>query len=148
MSDTSDDEVSVVLRVAHASLDLDACRKWLPSGQIARVWRLGETNRRGMVNATSGFTLDLAEGVAHGSVVRDAVDAFLELAEPIAELIRGGADAQVDFGLFVDVNGEPFNLCLPPAVLAVFERAGVTVIVSGYPCSDEDDADEDSAREQ
>jgi hypothetical protein len=133
---------SVVLRVSHAQLDLDACLSWLPSSKITSVWRRGERDRRGKIIDTSGFNVDLAEGTAHGSVVQDAVAAFLELAEPVAELIRGGADATIDFGLFLDVNGGSMSLRLAPAAAAVFERAGVTMVFRAYPTSS-DEGDED-----
>jgi hypothetical protein len=128
---------SVVLRVSQEQLDLDACMTWLPSSRIDRVWRAGERHRRG-VHDRSGFSVSLAEGPARGSVVQDAVDAFLELAEPVAELVRGGADAEVDFGLFV-TSGGSLSLSFAPAAAAVFERAGVTLVVSAYPTSDDDE---------
>ena len=46
------------------------------------------------VHDRSGFSVSLAEGLAGGSIVQDAVDAFLELAEPVAKLVRGGANAE------------------------------------------------------
>jgi hypothetical protein len=140
-----DDQIdtSVVLRVSHAQLDLDACLRWLPSSKLIRVWRSGEKHRRGDHEA-SGFAVDLAEGPARGSVVQDAVDAFLELAGPVAELVRGGAHAAVDFGLFLDARGGG-SLCLSfaPVAAAVFERAGVTLQISAYPTSGDGDDDDD-----
>jgi hypothetical protein len=95
---------TAVLRVSHAQLDLDACLTWLPSNQLDRVWRAGESFRRGKVHDTSGFSVMLVEGLARGSVVQDAVNVFLKLEEPVADLVRGGAAAEVDFGLLLDVS--------------------------------------------
>jgi hypothetical protein len=131
-----DANTSVVLRVAQAELDLEACLTWLPSSRLDRVWRAGERHRRG-IHDTSGFSVSLAEGLARGSVVQDAVNAFLELAEPVAELVRGGAEAEVDFGLFVTGDGS-LSLSFAPAAAAVFERAGVTLVISAYPTSDDE----------
>jgi hypothetical protein len=127
---------SVVLRGAQAKLDLEACLTWLPSSRLDRVWRAGERHRRG-IHDTSGFSVSLAEGLARGSVVQDAVHAFLELAEPVAELVLGGAEAEVDFGLFV-TGGGSLSLSFAPAAAAVFERAGVTLVISAYPTSDDE----------
>jgi hypothetical protein len=80
--------------------------------------------------------------MARGSVVQDAVNAFLELAAPVAELVRGGAHAEVDFGLFV-VSVGAVSLRLEPAATAVFERAGVALVISAYPTSEDDEDDED-----
>jgi len=130
---------TVVLRVSHARLDLDACLTWLPSSRLDRVWRAGERYLRDKVHDTSGFSVLLAEGLARGSVVQDAVDAFLVLAEPIAELMRGGAAGEVDFGLLLDESSGVLSLRLAPAAAAVFERAGVTLVVSAYPTSGDED---------
>jgi hypothetical protein len=133
---------SVVLSVSHPQLDLDACLTWLPSSKLACVWRPGERDFRGKVIDTAGFNVELAEGMASGSVVQDAVAAFIELAERVAQLIRGGADAIVDFGLFPGVNDGPLSLTLAPDAAAVFERAGVTIVFKAYPPGlDEDDED-------
>lgn len=130
---------TVVLRVSHAQLDLDACLTWLPSSKLDRVWRIGERHLRDKVHDTSGFSVLLAEGLARGSVVQDAVDAFVELAQRVAELVRGGAACEVDFGLFVDGSSGALSLRLAPATAAVFERAGVTLVVSAYPTSGDED---------
>lgn len=137
-------EISAVLRVRHAGLDLDACLPWLPPSRLDHVWRVGEKGLLNRVHETSGFNLHLAEGPAGGSVVQDAVAAFRELAEPVAALVRGGAHAEVDFGLFLDVNGvTPLSVWLEPAAAAAFERAGVTITVTAYPCSDDDKGEDE-----
>lgn len=59
-------DTSVVLRVSHAQLDLDACLTRLPRSKLIRVWRSGERHRRG-VHDESGFAVDLGEGLAQGS---------------------------------------------------------------------------------
>jgi hypothetical protein len=130
---------TAVLRVSDAQLDLDACLSWLPSNNLDRVWRAGESYRCGQVHDTSGFSVMLAEGLARGPVVQDAVNAFLNLEERVAELVSGGAAAEVDFGLLLDVSGGALSLRLPPAAAVVFERAGVTIVVSAYPTSGDED---------
>lgn len=132
---------SVVLRVHVGPLDLDVCLARL-SSEPDKVWRVGEKGLRGKLHQTSGFSVHLADGMARESVVQDAVVAFRELAEPIAQIVQGGGTAEADFGLFVS-GWQPVSLCFEPAATALFERAGVTLRVSAYPCSDDEDDDEE-----
>lgn len=142
-------DTDVVLRLYGEQLDVDACLTWLPASKVAQAWRKGES-RRGKRSETSGCNVVLAEGMARESVVQGAARAFSELAEPISELVRSGAEALADFGLYVEIGGEPFPLSLPPEVMALFARAGVIIGVSAYPrpaeggeLDGEDDDDEE-----
>lgn len=124
-------DTDVVLRLYGEQLDVDACLAWLPAGKVAQVWRKGEI-RRGKPSDSSGCNVVLAEGMTRESVVQDAARAFSELAEPISELVRSGAEALVDFGLYVEIGGEPFPLSLPPEVMALFARAAVTIEMQAH----------------
>jgi len=137
-------DTSVVLRVSHAKLDLDACLARLPANKVDSVWRAGERGLLNTVYKTSGFNLHLTDGHSGGTVVQDAVEAFRDLAEAVSEIVRSGADAEVDFGLFLDVAATAtLSVRIEPAAAAVFERAGVTIKVTAYPCSSDDENDSD-----
>ena len=96
------------------------------------------------MKGAEGLGLDAKDvkDVEDTSVVLRVSQAQLDLEAcltwPVAELVRDGAAAEVDFGLFV-TSGGSLSLSFTPAAAAVFERVGVTLVVRAYPTSDDDD---------
>jgi hypothetical protein len=130
--------VIVVLRVQGPQLDLDQCLKWIPETSIEAQWRVGSKRIGGKVNTTSGFTLLLGEGENHRRALEAAIAAFHRVAARVAELIQSGASAEVDCGLMVTAGGSQ-SVEFAPEFLRALEQAGVSLVVSAYPCSDSDD---------
>ena len=136
--------MTAVLRVDGPELDVEECRKWLPEGSLECVWQVGEKSRRGEVRTTSGFNLVLSESENPRELVRETLRVFAVVAGRVADLVRGGATAEIDFALFVTARG-PESLILGPEVLRRIEQHGVGVTVSAYPCSEDDDEDDDDS---
>lgn len=127
--------ISAVLRVGGAHLDVDDCLRWLPEEKVDAVWRAGEPHPRRGVRAESGFNLLLAEGDDAGRVADEAARAFAAIASRIEELIRAGASAEVDFGLFIS-EGRDVSIRFEPQIVHAFAQRFVTILVSAYTCSD------------
>lgn len=129
--------MTAVLRVG-GLIDIDKCLVALPQGRVEHVRRAGTLNRRGEVHTTSGFNFLLSEVEHAPELVKEAMETFSQVASQIDRLIRSGATAEVDFALFIRAGGSR-SIRIDPSVLAAFAQHGVSVVVSAYPCSDEDE---------
>jgi len=135
--------MTAVLRVSGPNLDLDACLGWLAEDRLEQAWRSGEIDRRGRVNSDSGFCLLLSDSEEKSQVVQEAAKEFARVAEQVGVLIRDGASGEIDFALFV-YAAQMASIALEPTVLQEIGRYGVAIVVSAYPCAEEDeDEDED-----
>lgn len=128
-----------VLRVSSPDLNVDEflARHDLP---VDRVWRRGESRRRGGVQDDSGFNLTIAD-VTSLDTLGQEVSSFLEGSRSMrASLAAAGAHAELDVGLMVFAV-TPTSVGFSPQLLAALATEGITLRVTGYPCSEED-ADE------
>lgn len=82
----------------------------------------------------------LSESDSEQEVVSDTATALVRIAAPLAELIRGGASAQVDIALFVTAS-EPRSISFGASILRAMSQAEVEVTVSAYPTSEREDAE-------
>lgn len=126
-----------VLRVSGPGIDIDECLRWLPEERLEHVWRVGEQELQGGKNADSGFNLLLTESEHVQDGIREAADVFQEMSPRVRELIRDGASADVDFGLFVGAM-EMCSIAVPASFLAMLSESGVGLVVSAYPVDDGD----------
>lgn len=130
--------MTAVLRASGPHLDVDRSLAWLPADRLEKVWHVGDKRHLGKVATTSGFNFLLSDAEDREQLVREAVTTFLTVAEHVAELIRAGATAEIDFALFVDANGSK-SIAFEPATLRAIEQHGVRVVVSAYPAVGNDD---------
>jgi hypothetical protein len=126
----------VVLNASGADLDVD--RFVAQHGlEVANVWRRGEANRRG-VHQNSGFTLDVGEASSPADLL-NGIEGFLEESASLRRaLVDAGSDVWLSIGLMVYAMS-PRTFSLPPALIQTLGAAGITLSVTGYPCSDDDD---------
>jgi len=102
------------------------------------VWRRGEERRRGAIQENSGFNLLVAECSSHGELAQ-ALHEFLHLhSGAVADFARAGIAAELDIGLMVYPFGST-GFQLPPALMADIAGAGLSLRISCYPCSDDED---------
>jgi hypothetical protein len=128
-----------VLRVSGPDLDVDEflSRHDLP---VDRIWRRGESRRRGGVHDDSGFNLTIAE-VTSLETLGQELSSFLEGSRAMrASLAAAGAHADLDVGLMVFAV-TPTSVDFSPRLLAALATEGIALRVTGYPCSEEE-ADE------
>ena len=128
-----------VLRVSGPDLNVD---EFLSRHDLTvdRVWRRGEGRRRGGVQNDSGFNLTIAD-VASLETLGQEISSFLEGSRSVrAHLAATGAHAELDVGLMV-LPVTPTSVCFSPQLLAALATEGITLRVTGYPCSEEE-ADE------
>jgi hypothetical protein len=129
---------TAVLRVSGPELDLDKCLKWIPHASLELSWRVGEKKRNGEIRTTSGFNLLLGDGKDSSKVVEDTMKAFRIVASPLGQVVRSGASAEIDFALYIQ-RFQDQSILLPPEFMILVAEHAVSVIISGYPCSDEED---------
>ena len=126
-----------VWRVSAPDLDVDAFLSRFPELQgKARGWRQGAQGLGGMFNASSGFTLSLADTDSF----REALDAardFFTTRAPLLEALRElGASSLLDVGLVVHAPEDERwvrNLRLTAGDLDWLARAGVDFELTLYP---------------
>lgn len=128
----------IVLRAAGAVFDVDRCLVWLPPQMRPQVWHAGERDVLRRTLDTSGFSVSLAEDEHARTALKLAYENLDALSSNLEELIADGVDVWVDFGLFV-YSSTPQTLAIPRQLLAKLVSLGVSVVVSAYPCSDDDD---------
>jgi hypothetical protein len=134
--------MSAVLRVAVAEVDgVDAWLARFSAVNIERAWRAGERDLRGRVSSTSGVIIVLSEAEDGRALVREAATAFADLAPLLAEMVREGATAEIDFALFVSGAGSR-SIAFEPATVRLIQECGVRIVVSAYPCAEDDDAEQ------
>jgi hypothetical protein len=133
--------MSAVLRVGGALLDVDRCLEWISEDKLEKVWRVGERGHLGKVKTTSGFSLLLSGAEDGQHVVREAVAAFLGVAQQVGDLVRAGATGEIDFALFVSAKRSR-SIVFEPSILRVIEQYGVKIVVSAYPVAEDDSDDE------
>jgi hypothetical protein len=127
----------VVLRASGSNLDLDACLTWLPSGRVEAAWRSGEV-RRGKAALDSGFNLLLADD-DHADQALAAAQRELEgIQEKVKLLARAGVGISVDIGLEVS-STVPRSVSLSQDFIRAVMESGVKLVISAYPCSDDDE---------
>lgn len=124
-----------VLRVWGPMLDVDGGLRAFSHKNVQQVWRVGEVDRRGRVQSSSGFTILLCESESEQQIVERAANELAALAISVAEMTSSGARAQVDFALFVP-SSEPRSITFESAVLQAMAQVGVSIVVSAYPSSD------------
>ena len=127
--------IVAVLRVQGRTLSVDLCLNWIPEDRLQRVWRVGEMRLGGRISEASGFTLHLSEGDDGRQVVEDSLAALQPIASRLAELVDGGATAEIDLGLMVQADA-PLSVEISPSYLQVLERCKIGIRVSAYPSSD------------
>lgn len=121
-----------VLVVSGKDLDVDACLDWVSEDAI---WRIGGKGRMNQPHTTSGFVITLAEDDNVQELIDEAMKAFVKLASKVDNLITAGANAVMDFGLFVSpMLMQSIELDLNKLQLLQTHRVSVTV--TAYPCAD------------
>jgi hypothetical protein len=130
--------VAAVLRVYGPCLDADRVVGSVSASKVQRTWRVGEMSRVGKANTTSGATLILSESGKSVQMVAEATEALNEVLPRIAEFLRDGALAEIDFSLLVDAM-QPCSIVLERETLRVIEQYGVRLVISAYPVEEEDD---------
>lgn len=134
---------TAVLRVSGEQLDVEQCLAWIPQSLLEAVWHIGENRVGGGLHRTSGFTILLADGDNNQAVVDETVKAFGSLAQQVALLVQAGATAEIDFAMMVTgLEAGTQSLRFGTELLGLVDRCGLSVVVSAYPSSD-DDEDED-----
>ena len=131
--------IVVVCRAAARQFDVDGFLARHPELRPESVWRTGEQRSPRRVNDTSGFNVSLAEADRFAEALARTREALDRLSPALKDLKAHDLEVEVDFGLMV--GAEPaFTLGaqFAPEVLAWFSDRGLTLIVSAYPCSDEE----------
>lgn len=128
--------MSAVLRISGARLDVDRLLRSVPANKLQHVWRVGERDRLGRANGTSGATLLLCECEGGQDVVVEALKSLDDVVPRIAPLLAEGAAAEVDFEVYVEAT-HPASIVLEPASIRALEGHGLRVVVSCYPVDEE-----------
>jgi hypothetical protein len=137
----------IVLRVSGPSLDVDRCRTLIPRIRPEQCFRVGEPRRlksRG-VHTESGFNLTIADSDDDPKSLRVGLERLATIAPQLQELFAEGASGELDCGIFVYPRA-PSSLEVPPDMLTAIGACGLTLRVTAYPCSEEEDSDEPGAR--
>jgi hypothetical protein len=130
--------VSAVMRVRGTTVDMDACQQWIPSERLEMSWRTGDQAllRRELAH-DSGFTMLLSD--ATGEICQQEVLTVLDrFAGPVAELVQLGARVEVDFAIDVAPR-RTTSIAFSSDFLNHLGQLGISVVVSAYPSSDDDD---------
>lgn len=129
--------MGAVLRVSGDRLDVDGCLAWIPKGRLERIWHVGERGRKGSLTTTSGFVLLLSDADETSRVVEEAMSTFLCVAPRVRDLVRAGANAEIDFELMVGPKGSR-SLTFDPRLLRSLEGHEATIVVTAYPVSEDE----------
>lgn len=129
--------MSAVLRVFGAHLDVDRIRESVSPVKVESVWRVGEINRLGKHNSTSGVTVLLSDLEKSDEMVSQVNVVLNDLSPHLSEFIRDGTVGEVDFALFVGAM-KSCSLVLESDTLRAIERGGLRIVVSAYPVEDSD----------
>ncbi|OJH38711.1 hypothetical protein [Cystobacter ferrugineus] len=125
--------------VSGRDFDVDGFLKRFPAFECDDSWRRGDDGLARKVREDSGFSLTLFEGKnPKGAVqaVRSALDQRRDVYAALAEL---SVQSKLHFGLYVGAKDSFVPaLSLAAEDLEFFARLGVTVVVLGYPVSDDD----------
>ena len=137
-------ETTAVLKISGEDFDVGEFLARNSRLRPVAVWKKGELGRQRRINDTSGFSLLLGEGQVE-EVFASAQKAFLRLATVFSDAERSGADAVLDFAMFVGSERQfaPW-IMFSPEELRTFSERGLHLTVSAYPVSDEADDDSES----
>ena len=132
-------ETTAVLKISGEDFEVGEFLARNPRLRPVAVWKKGDLGRLRRINDTSGFSLLLGEGQVEEVFAR-VQKAFLRLATVFSDAERSGADAILDFAMFV-WSEQQFSarIMFSPAELRFFSDRGVHLAVSSYPVSDEAD---------
>lgn len=141
--------MSCILRVYGDHLDPDAL---IRAGGIEpySLWRIGErrfpasdTSPR---NASSGvrYRVSDADFAELDQQIEDAIRYFRENLQALKRIseFNGVEEAVADFGVDLKPPGLA-SFCFPPELLTLAGEAGVYLMISVYPVSDEDDDEQE-----
>lgn len=126
--------VSIVLRAASASFDVDHFLAAHPELEAEAVWHEGTSMRPGSKSATtSGFNACLADD-DHRLALAQALAALEGLRPALHTLKTLGVVVGIDIGVFVE-DGFSTNLQLSTNDLRLLADLGVDLELSMYPCA-------------
>lgn len=130
----------IVLRVYGSHIDVEACMQWLRPYQVEEVWRVGDIDLLGRTSGTSGFNVLLHESEDPKDGLQEAMIRFGEMSSEIEELVRAGASAELDIGIFIGASS-PRSIEIGASTMSAISRVGATVVFTAYPVSDDEDAE-------
>lgn len=132
--------VTVVWRVSGPDFDVDAFLSKHEKLSPDSVWKKGEKKILKGTHTESGFSVELIEAQTSKEAIEETVRVLKLLEKLIEELKNRGIASVVDFGLLVGTEKSfSSSLYFPSPGLAIFQRLGVDLAISAYPCSDEDE---------
>jgi len=107
-------------------------------------WRKGDRRRSGSVHALSGFNAGVAEA-ENPRMLISLVRSFLKKCkEKDVVLSRLNLKAELDVGIFVGSSEQYVaSVLFTPADLLLCAECGINLRVTGYPTSDEANAEDD-----
>ena len=104
------------------------------------VWKKGEKRTLRGTHTESGFNVEIVEAHASKEAIEETLRVLNPLEKLIEELKSHGVVSVVDFGLFVGTKrGFTSSLYFTSSELAILKSLGVDLVISAYPCSDEDE---------
>jgi hypothetical protein len=126
--------ILAAVRVSAATSEVDAFLAAHPSLAPANVWRAGQTDPRGHVHESSGFTIDLGSGARRAPLLDRTLERMEALRAMLDRARASGADVTIDFGLVVGLAAAfTRTASFEPSHLQRLFELGVTVLVSAYP---------------
>jgi hypothetical protein len=127
----------VVLHVSGDALEPDRLLGTHPVPNTT-AFRKGEAAAFGRTHSLSGFQVDLGEASSKAALQQEVLAHLQEHSALYGEAAEAGAQMSLGIGLMVPAK-EPRTVTLDRDVLAALLNAGITVHVTGYPCTDDED---------